>query len=187
MKKRCEWVGQNSLMIKYHDKEWGVPQHNDRILFEYLLLDTFQAGLSWSIILNKRKNFKKAFSNFNIRKISKYTKKDFNRLMKDSGIVRNRLKIQAAITNAQKFLEVKKRFGSFNKYIWKFTNHKTIKNKFKKMKNLPSRTKISDEMSKDMKKRGFKFVGSTICYAFMQGAGIVNDHTMDCFRYNKLK
>lgn len=187
MKKRCEWVGQNSIMVKYHDKEWGVPQHNDKILFEYLLLDTFQAGLSWSIILNKRKNFKKAFSNFNIRKISKYTKKDFNRLMKDSGIVRNRLKIQATITNAQKFLEVRKRFGSFNKYIWKFTNHKTMENKFKKTKDLPSRTKISDEMSKDMKKRGFKFVGSTICYAFMQGAGIVNDHTIDCFRYNKLK
>ena len=187
MKKICGWVGSNPLMIRYHDKEWGLPQHNDKILFEYFILDTFQAGLSWSIVLRKRGNFRKALDNYNARKIAKYGKRDFNRLMKDEGIVRNKLKINAAITNAQKFLEVKKEFRSFSKYLWKFTNNKAIKNKFRKMTDLPARTPLSDRMSKDLKERGFKFVGSTIIYAFMQGMGMVNDHTTDCFRYKEVQ
>ncbi len=189
-KKRCAWPGKeekNKLMIKYHDEEWGVPVHDDKKLFEYFLLDTFQAGLSWEIILKKRENFRKAFDNFNPIKIAGYTNQDRKRLLNDAGIVRNRLKIEGAIVNAQKFLEIQKEFGAFDKYIWQFTKHKTIKNKFKELKELPSKTKESDTMSKDLKERGFKFVGSTICYAFMQGTGIVNDHLIDCFRYKELK
>lgn len=187
MKKRCEWVGDNELMIKYHDKEWGLPCHNDKILFEYFILDTFQAGLSWLTIIKKRNNFRKAFDNFNVNKVAKYGVKDFNRLMKDAGIIRNRLKINSAILNAQKFLEVKKEFGSFSKYLWKFVNNKSIQNKHKHMKTLRANTPLSDEISVDLKKRGFKFVGSTIIYAFMQGMGMVNDHTIDCFRYGEVK
>ena len=189
-KKRCAWPGKeekNKLMIKYHDEEWGVPVHDDRKLFEFFLLDTFQAGLSWEIILKKRENFRKAFDNFNPVKIAGYIDRDRKRLLDDAGIVRNRLKIEGAIVNAQKFLEIQKEFGAFDKYIWQFTKHKTIKNKFKELKELPSRTKESDAMSKDLKERGFKFVGPTICYAFMQGTGIVNDHLIDCFRYKELK
>ena len=186
MKKRCEWVGENKFMIKYHDKEWGLPCHNDKILFEYILLDGFQAGLSWMTIIKKRKNFKKAFSNFNVQKIAKYDEKDFERLMNDAGIVRNKLKIRAAITNAQKFLEVRKEFRSFSKYLWKFTDGKVIKNKFKKMSEIPARIELSDKISKDLKERGFKFVGSTIIYAFLQAMGMVNDHTVDCFRYGEV-
>ena len=180
------WPGNTELMIEYHDKEWGVPLHDDRKLFEFLVLDSFQAGLSWNIVLKKRENFKKAFDNFNYEKIAKYTEKDFKRLVNDSGIIRNRLKIQTAIINAQKFLEIQKEFGSFDKYIWKFTKGKPIENKFKDVNDLPARTELSDEISKDLKSRGFKFVGSTICYAFMQAAGIVNDHTTDCFRYGEV-
>lgn len=189
-KKRCAWPGKekkNKLMIKYHDEEWGVPVHDDRKLFEYFLLDTFQAGLSWEIILKKRENFRKAFDNFNPVKIAGYTNQDRKRLLDDAGIIRNRLKIEGAIVNAQKFLEIQKEFGAFDKYIWQFTKHKTIRNKFKELKELPSRTKESDTMSKDLKEKGFKFVGPTICYAFMQGTGIVNDHLIDCFRYKELK
>jgi len=189
-KKRCAWPGKeekNKLMIKYHDEEWGVPVHDDRKLFEYFLLDTFQAGLSWEIILKKRENFRKAFDNFNPVKIAGYIDQDRKRLLDDASIVRNRLKIEGAIVNAQKFLEIQKEFGAFDKYIWQFTKHKTIRNKFKELKELPSRTKESDTMSKDLKERGFKFVGPTICYAFMQGTGIVNDHLIDCFRYKELK
>jgi len=187
MKTRCQWAGnKNPLMIEYHDKEWGVPVHDDKILFEYLILDTFQAGLSWETILNKRENFRKAFDNFNAEKIAKYTDKDKRRLLNNAGIIRNRLKIDSAIINANKFLEIQKEFGSFNKYIWQFTNHKTINNKFKALKELPAKTKESDEMSKALKEKGFKFVGSTICYAFMQASGMVNDHTTDCFRYKKI-
>lgn len=182
MVKRCSWPGQSELMIKYHDKEWGVPLHDDRKLFEFLVLDAFQAGLSWAIVLNKRKGFEKAFDYFDYKKIAKYTEKDFNRLMNDVEIIRNKLKIRATITNSQKFLEVQKEFGSFEKYIWKFVKGKPIKNKFKKVSDLPARTEVSDKMSEDLKKRGFKFVGSTICYAFMQAAGMVNDHVVDCFR-----
>ena len=187
MKKRCKWPGNDKLMVEYHDKEWGLPIHNDKKIFEFLILDTFQAGLSWQIILRKRKNFKKAFDNYNIKKISKYGKKDFNRLMKDAGIVRNRLKNQAAIINAQKFLDIKKEFGTFSKYIWSFTNGVPIINKFKKMSENPNKTNISDVMRKDMKERGFRFVGSTTIYAFMQGMGIVNDHAIYCFRHKEVQ
>lgn len=183
---RCPWVNDNPLMIEYHDNEWGVPKHKDQVLFEYLVLDAFQAGLSWNTIINKRKNFEKAFDNFNANKISRYGKKDFNRLMNDAGIIRNRQKIQATITNAQKFLEIQKEFGSFDKYIWQFTNNKTLRNKIKTIKDYKTKSPESDSMSIDLKKRGFKFAGSTICYAFMQAAGLVNDHTTSCFRYNKV-
>ena len=189
-KKRCSWPGKEEkepIMIKYHDEEWGVPVHDDRLHFEYLILDSFQAGLSWKTILNKRENFRKAFHNFDHVKISKYTDKDVERLINDTGIIRNRLKIKGAIINAQKFLEIQKEFGSFDKYIWQFTNHNTIYNNFKELKELPAKTKESDEMSENLKKRGFKFVGPTICYAYMQGAGMVNDHVVDCFRYEELK
>jgi len=189
-KRRCGWPGEWSekakLMIKYHDEEWGVPVHNDRKLFEFLVLDAFQAGLSWAIVLKKREGFRKAFDRFDPAKISRYTAKDVKRLMKDEGIIRNRLKIEAAITNAREFFKVKKEFGSFDKYIWQFTGHRTIQNRRRSLKDLPARTPESDAMSQDLKKRGFKFVGSTICYAFMQAAGMVNDHTVECFRYKEL-
>ena len=173
-------------MIDYHDKEWGIPLHNDKKLFEFLILEGAQAGLSWQTILNRRENYRKAFDNFDPNKISKYTKKDISALLKDSGIIRNRLKIEAAIANAKKFLEIQKEFGSFDKYIWQFVNHKTIKNKFKSLNEIPAATKESDLMSKELKKQGFRFVGPTICYAFMQAVGMVNDHLTCCFRYNEL-
>ena len=185
--KRCEWPTEDKDMIEYHDKEWGAPCHDDIKLFEYLLLDTFQAGLSWRTILKKRGNFRKAFHGFDPKKISRYTEKDFKRLMNDKGIIRNKLKILGAIENARKFLEMQKEFGSFDRYIWQFVKHRTIKNKFKSLKELPAKTMESDAMSKDMKSRGFKFVGSIICYAFMQGAGLVNDHTIDCFRHREVQ
>ena len=169
-------------MIKYHDEEWGVPLHDDKKLFEFFVLDAFQAGLSWSTILNKRENFRKAFDGFDYKKIAKYSDKDFERLIMDAGIIRNRLKILATIENAKQFMEIQKEFGSFDKYIWGFVNGKPLVNNFKSLKEIPAKTEISDEMSKDLKKRGFKFVGSTICYAFMQAAGLVNDHTLNCFR-----
>ena len=183
---RCPWPGNDPLMTKYHDTEWGVPVCDDRKLFEFLVLDAFQAGLSWSIILKKRENFRKAFNNFIPERIVKYTSRDVKKLLSNEGIVRNRLKINATITNAREFLKVKKEFKSFKKYIWQFTGRKTIQNKFKTITELPARTKESDAMSADMKKRGFKFVGSTICYAFMQATGMANDHMVTCFRYKKL-
>ena len=186
-KKRCSWPGENELMRKYHDEEWGIPLHDDRKLFEYLILDSFQAGLSWQIILNKREGFRKAFDNFNYEKIAKYDKKKCEELRNDIGIVRNRLKIKASVINAQKFMEIQKEFGSFDEYIWQFTGGKTIKNKFKNVRDLPSKSAESNAMSLDLKKRGFKFVGSTICYAFMQAIGMVNDHTTDCFKYAEVK
>lgn len=186
IKKRCTWPS-NDLMIEYHDTEWGLPTHDDRILFEFLLLDTFQAGLSWQIILNKRRSFKKAFSNFNPSTISKYNKKKILSLMNDTGIVRNRLKIDSTVTNAKLFIETQREFESFDKYLWGFVNYRPIQNKFKKMSDLPATSKISDEISKDMKKRGFKFVGSTVIYAFIQSAGLVNDHTTNCFRYKEVQ
>jgi len=185
-KKRCAWIGKDALMKKYHDKEWGKALHNDKKLFEFLVLDAFQAGLSWSTILNKRENFRKAFDNFNAVKIAKYTQKDIERLMGDAGIVRNKLKIESTITNAQNFLKVKKEFGSFSKYIWNFVGNEPIVNKFKNMKEIPAKSNEAEIMSKELKKRGFRFVGPTICYAFMQAAGLVNDHTIDCFRYKEL-
>ena len=180
--KKCEWCLGNELMEEYHDNEWGVPLHDDKKLFEFLVLDAFQAGLSWLTIIKKRENFRKAFDDYNYEKISKYDKKDFERLMNDAGIIRNKLKILSTIENAKRFIDIQKEFGSFDKYIWGFVNHKPIMNNFKTMKEIPAKTEISDEMSKDLKKRGFKFVGSTICYAFMQAAGLVNDHTVDCFK-----
>ncbi|PIR98394.1 MAG: DNA-3-methyladenine glycosylase I [Candidatus Colwellbacteria bacterium CG10_big_fil_rev_8_21_14_0_10_41_28] len=183
---RCEWSLGDPLMIQYHDDEWGVPVHGERELFEYFVLDAFQAGLSWLTILKKRENFRKAFSNFDYRKIARYGKKDFNRLMSDEGIIRNRLKIEATINNAQRFMEIQKEFGSFDKYIWQFTKGKSLRNRWKSASKIPTKTEESDLMGADLKRRGFKFVGSTICYAFMQAAGMVNDHTIDCFRYKKV-
>lgn len=182
MKKRCEWPGGNELMIKYHDEEWGVPVYDDKKLFEFLLLDSFQAGLSWQTILNKRENFKKAFDNFDAKKIAKYSKAKKESLMQDAGIIRNRLKIESAIDNAKGFLEIQKEFGSFRKYLWQFVRGQAKQSHFKKMSEIPSSSQESDELSKDLRKRGFRFVGSTIVYAFMQGAGLVNDHMTYCFR-----
>lgn len=183
---RCPWPGDDKLYQKYHDIEWGVPVHNDRKLFEFLLLEEFQAGLSWRTILYKRQNFRKAFDNFDYRKIAAYDKKKINSLMKDAGIIRNKLKINSAVTNAKAFIEVRKEFGTFDKYIWGFVNGKPIKNKIKSLKELPARTELSDLISKDLKNRGFKFVGSTIVYAHMQATGMVNDHLTNCFRYNQI-
>lgn len=185
-KTRCGWA-KKPLDIKYHDKEWGVPVHDDNILFEFLVLDSFQAGLSWSTILAKRENFRKAFDHFNYHKIAQYNQSKIDELLNDSGIVRNKLKILASIANAKAFLDIQKEFGTFDKYIWSFTGGKTIINKWKSMEEIPATSKESDAMSKDLKKRGFKFVGSTMCYAFMQGAGMVNDHLVSCFRYKEIK
>jgi len=187
MKISCSWPTNDSLMIKYHDKEWGVPLRNDKKLFEFLLLEGMQAGLSWRTVLYKRENFRKAFDNFDVNKIAKYNKRKINSLLKDEGIIRNKLKVESAVTNAKAFLEVRKEFGTFNKYIWKFVNGKPIQNKFKSLKELPSRTELSDQISKDLKKKGFKFVGSTIVYAHMQATGMVNDHVVECFRYKELE
>ncbi len=173
-------------MITYHDEEWGVPVHDDALHFEYIVLDSFQAGLSWSTILNKRENFRKAFDGFNPEKISRYTEKKVEKLLKDEGIIRNRLKVMATITNAKSFLKIKKEFGSFDKYIWQFTKGKVITSKLKTHNGIKASTKISDTMSKDLYDRGFKFVGSTICYAYMQAAGMVNDHLVTCHRFKKV-
>ncbi len=176
---RCTWaIG--DLMIIYHDKEWGRPVHNDRKLFEMLILEGAQAGLSWSTILKRRNNYRKAFDNFNLKKVSRYTQKDVNRLLKDSGIIRNRLKIQSCISNAKCVLKIQKEFGSFDKYLWSFVDFMPIINS-PKSSDVQSSTSLSDKISKDLKNRGLKFIGSTICYAFMQAVGIVNDHTIDCF------
>ncbi|MFT7087095.1 MAG: DNA-3-methyladenine glycosylase I [Rickettsiales bacterium] len=179
--KRCSWPKDNELMIKYHDLEWGIPVHDDQILFEFLILEGAQAGLSWQTILNKRENYRKSFDGFNAQKISKYDQTDQQKLLENAGIVRNRLKIASAIKNAIAFLEVQKEFGSFDSYIWQFVNQRPINNQFRSMIEIPINTKESDAMSKDLLKRGFKFVGSTICYAFMQAVGMVNDHEIDCF------
>jgi len=186
MVKRCAWAGNDPQMKEYHDKEWGTPIHDDRLLFEFLILEGAQAGLSWSTILRKRENFRKAFNNFDYNKIAKYSEYKVEELMNNEGIIRNRLKIEAVIANAKSFLKVEKEFGSFNKYIWKFVNFKTIDNKFKDLSELPSKTERSEQMSKDLKRRGFKFVGPTICYAFMQAVGMVNDHVTECFRYDEI-
>lgn len=184
---RCPWPKDDELMIKYHDEEWGVPVHDDRKLFEFLLLEGFQAGLSWRTILHKRKNFRNAFDNFDFNKIANYDKRKINSLMKDEGIIRNKLKIQAAVTNAKAFIQIRKEFGTFDKYIWSFVDNKPIINKFKSLEELPARTELSDKISDDLKKRGFKFVGSTIIYAHMQATGMVNDHLVSCFRYREIR
>jgi DNA-3-methyladenine glycosylase I len=183
MKQRCEWCGDDPLYVEYHDKEWGVPVHDDRKLFEMLILESAQAGLNWLTILRKRENYRKAFDNFDAKKIAKYNKAKVTKLLADAGIVRNRLKIAAAIQNARAFFEVQKEFGSFDRYIWQFVGGKPKINKWKSLKEIPPKTVESDAMSKDLKKRGFSFVGSTICYAFMQAVGMVNDHVVRCFRY----
>ena len=186
MKKRCAWCGKDPLYIKYHDEEWGVPAHDDRHLFEMINLEGAQAGLSWITILKKRENYKKLFDNFDAYKISKYSENKIEMLLQNPGIVRNKLKVNSVVTNAKAFLKIQKEFGTFDKYIWQFVGGKPIKNRFKTLSNLPTKTEISDAMSKDLKKRGFKFVGSTICYAFMQATGMVNDHTSECFRFKQV-
>ncbi|MGB9244081.1 MAG: DNA-3-methyladenine glycosylase I [Candidatus Acidiferrales bacterium] len=180
--RRCHWAT-SPLMIEYHDKEWGVPVHDDRVLFEFLILEGAQAGLSWETILNKRENYRRAFDHFDAAKIARYDGRKVRSLMADAGIVRNKLKIASTISNAKAFLEVQKEFGSFDRYIWQFVGGKPKINRWKSGQRLPARTPESDAMSKDLKKRGFRFVGSTICYAFMQATGMVNDHSVDCIRH----
>ena len=185
--KRCQWCSSDPLDIAYHNEEWGVPVHDDRVLFEFLILEGAQAGLSWQTILKKRANYRKAFHQFDFRKIASYKKKDTDRLLNDAGIVRNRLKIQSAVKNAQAALAVIEEFGSLDAFLWRYVEGVPITNKWKTLAEVPAKTDLSDVMSKDLKKRGFNFVGSTICYAFMQAVGMVNDHTTDCFRYKEIK
>jgi DNA-3-methyladenine glycosylase I len=185
--KRCEWVPDDPLYREYHDKEWGVPIHDDRKLFESLVLDGMQAGLSWWTILRKRENFRKAFDNFYPQKVAEYDQSKVRLLLEDKGIIRNRIKIEAAIKNANAFLEIQKESGSFDTYLWRFVGGKPKVNSWKTLKEIPSKTAESDALSRDLINRGFKFVGSTICYALMQAVGMVNDHTIDCFRYRELK
>lgn len=184
-KTRCSWCLGDPIYVKYHDEEWGTPVHDDKWLFEFLVLESFQAGLSWLTILKKRENFRKAFSNFDVKKVAKYDEKKYEALMQDAGIIRNQLKIRAAINNAQRFIEIQKEFGSFDKYVWSFVGGEPLRNKLKSLKEIQPRTKISDAMSADMGKRGFKFRGSTICYAFMQAVGMVDDHLDNCWRKKK--
>jgi DNA-3-methyladenine glycosylase I len=186
MKKRCEWCGTDPLYVAYHDDEWGVPVHDDRQLFEMIVLDGAQAGLSWSTILKKREAYRRAFNGFEPEKVARYTEKRIARLLQDPGIVRNRLKIESAVRNARAFLEVREEFASFDRYIWQFVDGRPLQNRWRRITDIPARTAQSDAMSKDLKKRNFNFVGSTICYAFMQAAGMVNDHLVDCFRYSEV-
>jgi len=185
MKQRCFWVTDSDLYKKYHDEEWGIPVYDDKELFEFLILETFQAGLSWITILNKRENFRNAFDNFDYKKIAIYSEKKYESLLQDAGIIRNKLKIRSAIANAQLFMEIQKEFGSFSKFIWSYVNNKPIINHFKTREEIPATTELSDKISKDLKKRGFKFVGSTVIYAYMQAIGMVNDHTTNCYKYQK--
>lgn len=180
---KCTWALASSLEEDYHDNEWGVPVHDDRLLFEFLILEGAQAGLSWSTILKKRDSYRQAFDNFDVTRIAQYDAVKVQELLENPGIVRNRLKVHSAITNAQAFLAVQAEFGSFDAYIWSFVDHQPVQNAWTNMKDIPTSTAQSDAMSKDLKKRGFKFVGSTICYAFMQATGMVNDHLVECFRY----
>ena len=182
--KRCTWP-KNELAIRYHDEEWGVPLHDDDKLFEFLILEGAQAGLSWDTILRKRENYRKAFDGFDVNKVARYTHKRIAKLLLDEGIIRNRLKVASAVTNAKAFLKVQKEFGSFDKYIWSFIDGKPIVNRWKVTSQVPATSKESDEISKDLKKRGFNFVGSTIIYAHMQATGMVNDHLVSCFRYKQ--
>jgi len=187
MKERCGWASQSENYIAYHDTEWGVPLHDDRALFELLILEGAQAGLSWSTILNRRDAYRKAFSNFEPRKVARFDEAKVAKLLEDAGIVRNRMKIESAVSNARSFLAVQKEFGTFDRYIWSFTGGGVIQHRFRTLKDVPPRTPESDAMSKDLRKRGFNFVGSTICYAFMQATGMVNDHLITCFRYQDLR
>ncbi|MDI6808056.1 MAG: DNA-3-methyladenine glycosylase I [Candidatus Eisenbacteria bacterium] len=183
---RCGWAGSDPLYVLYHDVEWGTPVHDDRRLFEMLILEGAQAGLSWSTILKKRQNYRKAFHGFDIKKIASYSRADVKRLLSDPGIVRNRLKIESAIKNAHGVLDIRKEYGSFDSFIWRYVNHAPRQNAWKSLSELPARTQQSDAMSRDLKKLGFSFVGSTICYAFMQAVGMVNDHVVNCFRHREL-
>ena len=185
--KKCTWAFSSPSEQQYHDLEWGVPVHDDRLLFEFLVLEGAQAGLSWATILNKRDNYRNAFDNFNVERVASYDDKKINALLANSGIVRNKLKINSAVTNAQAFLTVQREFGSFDSYIWQFVDGRPLHNAWESATDIPVSTQISNLMSKDLKKRGFKFVGSTICYAFMQATGMVNDHTVDCYRYAEIK
>lgn len=185
-KKRCDWVGKTPLYISYHDKEWGVPVYDDATLFEFLILETFQAGLSWITILKKRENFRESFDNFDYQKIAKYSDTKIQSLLQDKGIIRNKLKINATISNAQAFIKTQEEFGSFSKYIWSFVDGKPIQNNWKANKDVPAKTDLAEKISKDLKKRGFKFVGPIIIYAYMQATGMVNDHTTNCFRHQPL-
>ncbi|ARS64720.1 3-methyl-adenine DNA glycosylase I [Candidatus Nitrosomarinus catalina] len=184
MKKRCEWA-KNEPNLTYHDVEWGVPQHDDRKLFEFLILEGAQAGLSWTTILNRRNGYREAFYNFDANLVSKLNQKDIEKLIQNPSIIRNKLKINSAINNAKHFLKIQKQFGTFDNYLWGFVNYKPIKNKFKTYSDLPAYTELSQKLSTDLKKHGFTFVGPTICYAFMQAIGMVNDHTANCFKYLK--
>lgn len=186
MCERCSWGLSSPLMIKYHDEEWGVPLHDDQQLFEFLLLESFQAGLSWQIVLNKRENFRKAFDNFDPVKVAVYDDKKYDELINDAGIIRNKAKILACINNANRFIEIQREFGSFDKYIWSFTDYKPVINQFKELSELPAKTDLSDRISKDLKDKGFKFLGSTVIYAHLQATGMVNDHITNCFRYKEI-
>jgi len=185
--KRCGWCGDKQIYKDYHDKEWGVPVYDDQMLFEFLILEGAQAGLSWITILQKRDNYREAFDNFDPVKIAQYDERKIEELLSNPGIVRNKLKVNAAVTNAKLFLEVQEEFGSFKEYIWQFVDGKPIQNSYQQLSDVPATTDVSDKMSKVLKKRGFKFIGSTICYAFMQAVGMVNDHVTDCYRYNEVK
>ena len=186
MKKRCQWCGTDPSYVAYHDNEWGVPVRDDRLLFEFLILEGAQAGLSWLTILKKRQNYRKAFDGFDIQRVANYKQADVERLLGDAGIVRNRLKIESAIKNARGVNKIQQEFGSFDAYVWAYVGGTPLQNKWDSMEKLPANTETSDRMSKDLKKRGFNFVGTTICYAFMQATGMVNDHEADCFRYNEV-
>ncbi|UAB82140.1 DNA-3-methyladenine glycosylase I [Marixanthomonas sp. SCSIO 43207] len=186
-KQRCAWCGDDPLYIAYHDTEWGVPVYDDQTLFEFLLLETFQAGLSWITILRKRENFREAFDGFDYKKIAQYNQNKIDSLLTNTGIIRNKLKVKSAVSNAQSFMKVQEEFGSFSTYIWGFVDGKPIQNELKSLKNVPANTPLSDTISKDLKKRGFKFVGSTVVYAHMQATGMVNDHVTSCFRHKEIK
>ncbi len=186
-RKRCPWPADDPLMLAYHDTEWGVPLHDDRKLYEFIVLDGAQAGLSWSTVLRKREAYRAAFRGFDPKIVARFTPKDVERLLRDPGIIRNRLKIESAITNARRLLEIQKEFGSFDAYIWQFTGGRTVRHRCRRRADIPATSKESDAMSSDLKKRGFTFVGSTMCYAFMQAAGMVNDHLVDCYRYREVQ
>ena len=186
-KQRCTWPGKDPLYLTYHDEEWGTPVYDDKTLFEFLLLETFQAGLSWITILKKRENFRKAFDEFDYKKIANYSEDKITSLLQDTGIIRNKLKVRSAVTNAKAFMVIQKEFGSFSNYIWGFVDGKPIQNNFKDMSECPANTPLSDMISKDLKKRGFKFGGSTVVYAHMQATGMVNDHLVSCFRYEEIQ
>ncbi len=185
--KRCEWANASPLEQQYHDDEWGIPLHDERLLFEFLTLEGAQAGLSWSTILNKREGYRKAFDNFEINKVARYSTNKIDKLLNNPEIIRNKLKVKATVNNAKAFIAIQKEFSSFDQYIWQFVDHSPIQNTWENKSQVPANTVVSDEMSKDLKKRGFKFIGTTICYAFMQAIGMVNDHTTDCFRYDIIK